>query len=82
MELLEGEALAERLRRGPLSVSEAVPIGLGMLAALVGAARPRHRPPRSQAVQRVPHPARREAARLRPRAAASSEPIARLGRRS
>ena len=34
MELLEGEALAERLRRGPLSVAETVPIGLGMLAAL------------------------------------------------
>src|SRR5207247_11420039 len=34
MELLEGEALAERLRRGSLSVSETVPIGLGMLAAL------------------------------------------------
>jgi eukaryotic-like serine/threonine-protein kinase len=34
MELLEGEALAERLRRGPMSISEAVPIGLGMLAAL------------------------------------------------
>ena len=34
MELLEGEALAERLRRGPLSTSEAVPIGLGILAAL------------------------------------------------
>ncbi len=34
MELLEGEALAERLRRGPLRVSEAVPIGLEILAAL------------------------------------------------
>jgi serine/threonine protein kinase len=34
MELLEGEALSERLRRGPLSASETVPIGLGMLAAL------------------------------------------------
>jgi serine/threonine protein kinase/tetratricopeptide (TPR) repeat protein len=34
MELLEGEALSERLRRGPLSVSDAVPIGLGVLAAL------------------------------------------------
>ncbi len=34
MELLEGEALAARLGRGPLSVSEALPIGLGILAAL------------------------------------------------
>ena len=34
MELLEGEALSERLRGGALSVSQAVPIGLGMLAAL------------------------------------------------
>jgi serine/threonine protein kinase/tetratricopeptide (TPR) repeat protein len=34
MELLQGEALAERLQRGPLSPSDAVPIGLGMLAAL------------------------------------------------
>jgi TolB-like protein/Tfp pilus assembly protein PilF len=34
MELLEGEALAERLRRGPLSVAETLPIGLGMLSAL------------------------------------------------
>src|SRR5688572_6105619 len=34
MELLEGEPLSERLRRGPLSVAETVPLGLGMLAAL------------------------------------------------
>ena len=34
MELLEGEALADRLRRGALSVADAMPIGLGMLAAL------------------------------------------------
>jgi eukaryotic-like serine/threonine-protein kinase len=34
MELLEGEALAEALRRGPMSVSETLSIGLGMLAAL------------------------------------------------
>jgi serine/threonine protein kinase len=34
MELLEGETLTERMRRGPLSVAEALPIGLGVLAAL------------------------------------------------
>jgi len=34
MELLEGEALSDRLRQGPMRVSEAVPIGLGTLAAL------------------------------------------------
>jgi TolB-like protein/tetratricopeptide (TPR) repeat protein len=34
MELLEGEALAERLRQGPLTAAQALPIGLGMLAAL------------------------------------------------
>jgi len=34
MELLEGEALADRLKRGPMRVSEAVPIGLAILAAL------------------------------------------------
>ena len=34
MELLEGEALGALLQRGPLTVSEMVPIGLGMLAAL------------------------------------------------
>jgi eukaryotic-like serine/threonine-protein kinase len=34
MELLEGETLAERLRRGPLGVAETIPIGLEMLDAL------------------------------------------------
>jgi len=34
MELLEGEVLSERLRRGPLSAAHAVPIGLDILAAL------------------------------------------------
>jgi eukaryotic-like serine/threonine-protein kinase len=34
MELLEGEALAARLDRGPLTAAEALPIGLGVLAAL------------------------------------------------
>ena len=34
MELLEGESLAARIGRGPLTVSEAVSIGLGMLAGV------------------------------------------------
>ena len=34
MELLEGEPLSDRLRQGPLSVSKAMPITLGMLSAL------------------------------------------------
>jgi serine/threonine-protein kinase len=34
MELLEGEVLADRLRGGPLGLADAVPIGLGILAAL------------------------------------------------
>ncbi|TMQ72278.1 MAG: serine/threonine protein kinase [Candidatus Eisenbacteria bacterium] len=34
MELLEGEALAERLKRGSLNVAEALPVGLGILSAL------------------------------------------------
>jgi non-specific serine/threonine protein kinase len=34
MELLEGESLADRLRQGPLSVPDALPIALGILAAL------------------------------------------------
>jgi eukaryotic-like serine/threonine-protein kinase len=34
MELLEGESLADRLGRGPLSVPEALPVALGMLSAL------------------------------------------------
>ncbi len=34
MELLEGESLAERLHRGPLSAADAIPVMLGLLAAL------------------------------------------------
>lgn len=34
MELLDGESLADRLKRGHFSVSQSMPIGLGMLAAL------------------------------------------------
>jgi len=34
MELLDGEVLSERLRRGPLSAAQTLPIGLGILGAL------------------------------------------------
>jgi serine/threonine protein kinase/tetratricopeptide (TPR) repeat protein len=34
MELLEGEVLADRLRRGPLGAPDALPVSLGILAAL------------------------------------------------
>jgi serine/threonine protein kinase/tetratricopeptide (TPR) repeat protein len=34
MELLEGEALSERVRKGPIAIAEALPIEFGILAAL------------------------------------------------
>src|SRR5687768_11374334 len=34
MELLEGEPLSERIKKGPIPLTEAVPIALGMLSAL------------------------------------------------
>lgn len=34
MELLEGEVLAERLRRGPIDIAQTLPLALGILAAL------------------------------------------------
>jgi hypothetical protein len=66
MELLEGEALVARLERGALTAAEAMPIGPGRAGRAVRAARPGHRAPRPEAVERVPDGARREAARLRP----------------
>ena len=69
MELLEGESLADRLRRGPLPVEEAVALGRGMLAALSALHTSGRRPSRPQALERLPDPARRQAPRLRPGAA-------------
>jgi serine/threonine protein kinase/tetratricopeptide (TPR) repeat protein len=34
MELLEGEALSERVQKGPIAIADALPIAFGMLAAL------------------------------------------------
>ena len=75
MELLDGESLSDRLRRGPLTPQQALPIAIEMLDALVGAPRPRHRPPRPQAVERLPHAARREAAGLRARPAGARRTV-------
>src|SRR5207245_7347033 len=38
-ELLEGQALSDRMLHGPLCVTEAVPVGLGVLGALPAAPR-------------------------------------------
>ena len=66
MELLEGESLP-RLRGGRYDPGRADRARDPRRAR--GAARPRRRPSRPQAVERLPHAARREAARLRPGAA-------------
>ena len=66
MELLDGESLCERLE------GRSLPRGRGGAHRPRGARRARgpprarHRAPRSQALERLSHPARREAARLRP----------------
>ena len=54
MELLDGEALSERVRKGPLSIADALPIEFGILAALSANLHVSpHRPPRSQATTNV-----------------------------
>ncbi len=74
MELLEGESLADLLQRGP---AERVACGVDRprdAVGAVGAARTRDHPPRPQAVERVRHGTRRQAARLRPGEARAREP--------
>ena len=66
MELLQGESLAARLARGPLPLGEAVSTALGILHGIEALHRAGARPPRSEAVEHLPDPARRQAARLRP----------------
>ena len=67
MELLSGEPLSERIAREPVPLAEALQITPRRARGARGAAQPRHRPPRPQAVERLPHAPRREAAGLRPR---------------
>ena len=74
MELLEGEPLAEQTRaRAAERRPRRCRLPSDMLAALSALHHARHRPPRSQAVERVPHSAWRQAARLRAGAARSSK---------
>ena len=66
MELLAGESLAARLGRGPLSGADASRVSLQTLDALEALHAHGLHASRPEAVEPVPHPARRQAARLRP----------------
>jgi len=65
MELLEGETLAERLKKGPLATDRTLRFGVQIADALDKAAG-RH-PPRSETGERHGDEGRRQAARFRPR---------------
>ena len=65
MELLDGQALADRLADGPMPPAEAVSTAIAVLSALDALHTPLDRASRSEAVERLPLRARRQAARLR-----------------
>lgn len=67
MELLTGETLAERLRRGALPLDQALTFAGQIADALERAPSPGHRPSRLEARQRHAHQVRGQAPRLRPR---------------
>ena len=68
MELVEGEDLAERLKRGAIPIDETVAIGKQVADGARRSARQGHRAPRPQARQRQGDARRQgEGARLRPR---------------
>ena len=58
MELVEGEDLSERIKRGPVPVEEATAIALQIAEALEAAHESGHRPPRSQTRQHQAPPRR------------------------
>ena len=71
MELIEGESLADRLAQGPLPLDQALQLGIEIADALEQGPSPGHRASRSEARERDADETRREAARLRPRAAST-----------
>ena len=72
MELMAGEPLSARLRRGPMDVAEVIVARRRYARRAAGDPRRRPGPPRPQAVERLPHAARAAAARLRPGAHAAA----------
>ena len=72
MELLDGETLAARIARGPLSIEQSLALRDRHRRRADRGARAGHRAPRSEAGQRHGDRHRREAARFRPRPAAQA----------
>jgi serine/threonine protein kinase len=72
MELLDGETLAARIARGPLSIEQSLAYAIDIADASDRGPRPANRASRPEAGQRHADQHRREAAGLRPRAAAQA----------
>ena len=65
MEYLEGETLAQRLEKGPLTLTQTLQTEAEIASALDRVPSSRYRPSRSQARQHHAHQGRRKAARFR-----------------